>query len=537
MLMRAGDCLKYGLTFELSVKNCSDYGPMHFQAFLVYYTLLGYVDDKAFRGIVNTFKEYKTGNLTTNELHRKVLEVLVPRLSRFFKFGNSKEMFDTLNENEVPDWVYESMNAVARFLPNAYLMNDYIYYVATINEKNYFKCAHWKNVMNMPFSEFTGVLCNNSYSNHTISERYNTILDVDRAKKIIYLSFPGSDRVYAEYHVDTGLEVICNAKFLGTVVDDDNNICPVIIKNRQIEAIIDGTTKFLEKVNPLYNYRIEEDKINVETADKAHSYVKPYAITVSGERIERTYTEYAKALIGDILRDICIGKRLRPRIDNDISVSEINDDTVISIGYLNTFFEKHSDLNRIIIRMYRRLLDLLKNYFSEDEDLLDLLYMLVDASCEINDEYVNPNKIHPITPRLILNLTELHNEGKLQSVIRNINECKSLILENALCESGNEKADLFSDDEPLVGVFELHGNRLAYIGSGLENGVIRGDHIMTNPFINSEKKSKYHGAVLFNYCNGEYVVQYNRALSDIEKRAVVMDFHIRAPKRFVVTEA
>ncbi len=540
MYMHSGDFLKYGLTVELSEKNESEYGPKHFMAFLVYYTLIGYIDKLSFSNIVHSFEKFNEGIINTKELYKNILEVLVKQLKKYYVFSNSTQMFEQLNTDSIPDWVLESMDVIVRFLPDAYLIDDSIFYIWNKHNSVLFRRVRCECAGLMDDFILDGCSEQIDYPNYTISPNYSKILGIDRINKVLYLELKSTTLAFGEYYVEDGKETIINNKFIGMIKGKNGQLTPLIEDDNSLLTKINGEYSGFDNKDFFKTYMIIGDELNVYSSPSKPSFSKPYILSLVDGLKDRSYMDCARFMITNIWRDI--GKHSRYFMillgDKKDKSFDINEDTVITLDYFERFIRDNLTRDNTNSTIYLCLINLLRDHYKGDEDILDLLYLFGDLSKKMNPELNNMAETPIVSPRLCNCLVNLSKQHVLGNVIRDADKlCDTL---NDCIYWDEKKIDQLhfetANNLPLIGYYDLSDGGISACTCNTGRGVILGGIIMLNPFMMKNKDGLYKGSVTYNLNTGQYDVQYNRKLSNEEKKKILDRFKINNSYHFFVTK-
>lgn len=527
-LNKAGECLKYGLGQEWD-RNRSKELQEHLAAFLVYFVLKGMIDRISFE-VIKVYAALWKNNFYLNsnsEFYKEIAHILVKELRQLFSFSNAEEMFAALDEVVIPDWAFTGAEELMNLLPDAYLVQNRLYFIMTRNGSPYFRCVHTQNVGNLlNCSEEVSVpwedICN-----CTISKLYSKIIGFNEEKKVLYLQLNHSDRFYAGYYIDEKQEVIYPHRCLGLI----GNMFPIINDGESLSVVVDGKIRQIKKADCFEKYEVKGGRIYVKPTEESPVFFRPYRLMIDGTVDESAYAMAAKYLMGKVEKDLQVTPEILLALREAGTASETHpavDALVISLEFLKPFIEGvNLEVNRMG-RMYHFLCRLLGEYFSDDEDLLDYFYMFAEVSRRLQKR----PKEEIVTERLYWKLNELNLSGKLKNAIHEIDSLKELLLEDAYWDDEQISAvrEEMGRGGNEIGCFSINDNTVIKAGQDLSSAAVVGNSLVM-------REPEHPGLVSFNLETGIYEIRYYRILDKQETDRVIDAFGLKKAEVRIYTDA
>lgn len=506
-LYKAGECLNYGLGRELMLGDKAEIKNYHLKVFVTYFGLVGYIKRDDISRIVDIL--IKDRNM--QKVFVLLTNIIVKNLKEHFEFEDTDSLFNALNTIEIPYWVFRLVPDLFDVLPNAYYVDDRIYYIVNIADKYYFRSVDpnetsgvklFRRIWDGPF--------NDDDFGCTISTNYSKILSYDENSKIFYLRSHSVYDLYCEYHVDTKQEHLKHYRCVGVL----SKKYPVVFANGYLSVIVNNKIKNLKEKDFYENYCIKNDRIFVTMTSISQVAFKPYYLDVEGNRTEASYSEAKEYLIDSIDRDTM------GQVFGSSQKFALKKTDILSFKVLNDCFCRDNlDLDETYILVYKRALEILKKYLSEDDDIVDILYAISDASKKLKKMI----SIHFMYAEGVARLEELHLAGKLKEVISDAKKLNEALLEGEEWDDKRLKglnAIVGEGSCGQIGCFDIENGMLTRVTKGgIEKGQCIGNQLILPNAIES-------GIVSKNIENGIYEVQFNRELSEDEIDMILEEFSI-----------
>lgn len=510
----AGECLSYALGNELirgdEKINKHNY---HLKAFITFFALKGYLTEDTIRKVQKLTKLEIKGIVQLKNQFRELSKVLVKDLKKNFEFSDFTELITKLNKISIPNWVFEAKGTLFELLPQVYQVRDVIYYLTEVKGKYYFRCIHIceiDNVMNFEydfFEDFDTDMVSYEETNHTISTKYSKVLGFNECTMTFYMKYRHSNKMYAEYHVDTKQEIVHYNKCYGVA----ENRLPIIDKGENLSVAVGNNIKKIKKRDIREEYVVKSGYIYVYPTYRVPSMFRPYILLIDGERMDISSQEAFDYVM--------------ERIDNDIydftslmyEDEETLDASVFTLEYLDKLLDRKYDLEENKdARRYHFIVKILKKYLPADEDVIDYFLLLSDASKRLEKE----KDIKFIDDDLFWRLNELHLTNQLAAVIKNKEEFKKVLLQDAYWEE-----EITEDTYPLsisneyVGYFDIKNGKIISFVEKIENAMCIGSMLLAT-------WQDKPGIVAYNLDSGAYEIRYNRELNKNEVQGILEAYHI-----------
>ena len=519
VLYEAGDCLKYAMGRECeSGFNGSDgFSPNHLSAFLVYFFLTNRIAVETIQRIEMEKKRYKIGSRSFDLAYHAIFKYILTDLKRYYRFSSSEKLFDLLNEEKIPGWVFDLADVLIKMIPGVYLINDCLFDVVEEYGMSHFRCVPVDKLPRSFDVASSDILCEQGL---TISNKYSEIFGYDPQRKVLFLKLKHSSFAYAEYYLDEKTEIIHNYMCLGLA-----DTFPVILDEGNLSVVVGNTKKVIKKYDPFEIYLFMSGFIRVISKDRGKSFFKPYILKLDGSREETSYEDCAVFLVEKIDRDIKRGfDRLGfidHMINHDYRYEKIKEGDIY-FAFFESLFDDVDQMKNKYGRLYIFILNLLKEYLPLDVDLLEYFYMFGDVSKHLWSDERNIL----IDEALYRRLNELHLSGKLGNVIHDIEGLKALLIEE---DPGNdEKVEQYREQMTVhydikIGQFKFQDENIWYAVGSQSDITIKANHLVIKEEI---RKKDHAGMVSYNLLNGIYEVQYDRLMSKDEQYAVMDGFSI-----------
>lgn len=520
--MKAGECLSCGLGHELMKKDPTK--QENLKAFVTFFALKGYLSARTVEVVQEVVGRDSNGGADLRARFIRLAKLFVEDFKKSFEFSDYEQLTNELNKINIPSWVFATKGRLLDMFPNAYLVNELIYYIVNDEGKRYFRCIHVANIKDMLkyrkdyYENFIVDMFSDDEINYTISTKYSEILGFNKETKTFYLKYRHTQAMYAEYHVDTKQEKICRYHCLGVV----DNKFPIIEKDNCLAAVVGETVKKIKHKDVREKYEFTEGGILVLPAENYPIMFKPYILQIDGQRREISQNQVICFIWKQIQNDmhdfrVLVLNREIERIEQH----ETPKDMVFSLEYLDDLLVGRLDLeSNKAARTYQSIVALLKKYLPSEEDVMDYLFLLAEVSKRLSED-VDERFIGEKTYWL---LNELHSAGKLSKIITNKNKLKNKLLEGAYWTDERLKAE--KSDEALgmkcfdyVGYFAFSKGKFDAHTVKISEALHIGDMMFVN-------WADAPGAVAYNLEAGAFEIRYDRELSKKEVEKVLEAFGI-----------
>ncbi len=512
ILHKSGECLKYALGREFDEKNNPNI-PSHLDAFVAYFVMIGKIDRKT--GIMISLARYANEDETDyHELHEEISTLIIKDLKKHFKFGSSDELFDVLDEIEIPDWAFDNGSLLIDMLPDVYLIKDKLYYIREKEGETLFMCGYPEHLdFNHEDDEDT------VYEHDIISRMYSEIIGYDPGFSWIYLRLKNTTGIYAVYYVDFGQEVFRHSECIG--IQDRGKL--VLIEDGYLVMDICGIKERIKPIDDCEQYTVKEDYILVKPAPTAPRLFRPYHLMPDGSIEKSTYSErkaYITGLIEDDLRGHTVEDEMKElAIEYFDELAQYFDNDEFTTDYLSDLVKAYGHTEKKIVRNYLHLCQILGNCIGKDKDILTALYMLGDVSRKMSED-VGPDFISDTLCRAI---DKLYVGGELGKSIKNTNDLYEKLLTNVYWtveRLKNRPQQTAPSQGFKIGGFDFDGEKILLEDVGTTDFIVLSNLILP-------KACNTPGVVSYNVEAGRYEIRYKRILYDIEQARVIEAFSLQ----------
>lgn len=517
MITRAGDCLSFGLGTELmtNMEFNMDVEPnINLKAVVTYFALTYKISGTTARDINKELSQCAHDFSQIKSKFIYISDLIVRDLKKYYQFADFDELVNQLNEILIPDWVFGTRGKLLQLFPQAYLLDELIYYMKEDEGRYYFRCVHISQVEELMrysqdlFMDFDTDSIPEEEYNHTISNRYSEIIGFNEVSRIFYLRLHHTNMLYAEYHADTGQEIIYHNNCIGVIEN-----MPIVKRDNQLCVAFGANDKCIKELDILEDYQVKNNMIYVYPAFNMPVMFRPYIVTPIGEIMEMPQKEVLEYVLEKIKSNICDYRDYFSGRGRDKSIF---DDNKLSLDNMDSLLKKYDLMQNKIARMYHSLVRILKDYLPSDEDVIDYFFMLADVSKRMFKE----GTLDFIQVSVFWCLYEFHSSGKLSGVINDIDKLKELLMQDVYWDDETiirEKGDRYSGER--IGYFFIDNNKVVSDIASIDEAICIGDMLMA-------PKKERPGIVALNLETGVYEIQYTRELTKGEVLTVLNVFHL-----------
>lgn len=371
--LRLGNALTDGLTYEMYGTNSSR---SKFKAAVVYLGLNGYLNRETMKNIRFLIEEDAKARLPEDVMFDNISEMLLHDLKQSFSFESFLDLQGELDSMVIPNWLSANADQLFRLIPDVCFMKDHLYYIKHQGNEDLF-CRVPKESRKIfgDGKDMTDQLKKKGEDDPiVISDKYSEIISSDKDKGIIYLRFRSVKNMYSKYMTENENEVIVHNGLIGVTKEGSLVLCDkgcLRIKKDENEVII--------KQNGAYDdYQIKDDELLVRPKRRFPLFFEPYRVLEDGTIKEASYKEKLEFLLDIIRKDLMLRISLRDAVNmfkQDDNSYRLTVDTLekLLVKSSNTLVPDKNEL-------FFKLIDLLGERKDPDEDILSLLYDLVDIS-------------------------------------------------------------------------------------------------------------------------------------------------------------
>ncbi len=516
-LNKFGDCLSYGLTHELLDKKQS-LGLSYFKTVIVYMFLKKYMCSETVRKIRKVISAGQYGNMDSKVLFENVLKLVAGELRKHFSFSTIEELFEVLNKEIVPEWIYRNYDKLFALLPEVCWLGKYLFFV------EYKEPVHVLNKVWVEAIRGNALSCDEIDDEYmrVISYTYSKIIGSNETLGILYLQPANLFDMYAEYCVESNQERIHRNKCLGKV----GNM--LIIEDKGFLTVKAGKKlNRIKRLDPFESYEFIENEIYVTPKKEKPIYFKPYKLSLKGCELQVSYSE-AKGYLWEELQDERSGLFKKYLISSIVEENKSDFDE-FTLGNIEDYYKKltnlESDRNA---RVCYFLIKILHKYMEREVDVLDYFYMFMDVSKRYDENTWSTG----INERLYWRIEELEARGELEGCIYNIEKLKAALLEDAFWDDkrvSKEKTAELTSCKGKIGEFNLIKGNVDANAVNVKDGYYWG-----NTFLYSIENRK--GTVSYDVNLDRYTIRYPRILKHSEVERIVDAFDLEYENYHVVIE-
>ena len=505
---KLGDCLSYGLVHELmDVKNNSK--KVYLKSAYIFMYLNDLLGITAVRKLKNITDKKADNREQCEELLEKSMILLTAELKKKITFTSFEELIKVLNTYLIPEWIYCGCDDLFKYLPEIYQIDDMLYFMNKDNNKHSFRSIAIEYIKNIN-EDCTNDLDKEGYC--IISNRYSEILGCNKTLGIIYLSPAHMHSEHTEYHLYSQQEVIKHEKCLGLV---GNTV--IIEKDGFIMARVGEKLHRIWKISVLEKYEIENNEIYVTPQYGEPGVFKPFRLGMGGKKIEVSYLEASNYLLEQMDAALSFIMKIFCECKGDRGENADKKKELFTLDALhNHYKEVNQRENNERTRVYQFIVELLSKYIEQNVDVLDIFYILLDASRRYEKDYWGGS----ISEKVYWRMVELDETGELKNAISDLSLFKRKVLEDVYwTDERIKEKEKMSCDCGCIGSFSFNKEKLVSDVETVENGYLIGSSMFISPNGNE-------GIVSYNIETGEFQVQYPRLMSLNEIKKVVEKFDL-----------
>lgn len=505
VLDRVGECLQYGFTREVFASR-KDFGYKYLKATLVYLILKGYIDRKELNQITNLYP-FGGNEAGDKKKQFEMLRFVMSRLKKKIAFQTFEELVGKLNAFKMPEWMFEESDKLLFLLPDAYLVDDMLYYIKP--EDGSFRCEMYHTGRSE--DEFDDEA--DEVPSIILSHKYSRFLGYNEEEQVFYLSLKKVRNAYVEYHFKTGLEQIIHKRCVGII----NNTYPVCMSDKYLMIKAEGAWNHIKRVDVKEEYKLIGNRIFVTPKSDFPAMFEPYWLNPSGRVISLTYRESKDYLWRQIQNQFSPFWRNSDR--------DKKRDECLTLGLMEEFISENFDMDKDEhARTFLALINLLSQYFPSDADVLQHFYIIMEAS----NRYEKEVKVR-LSQGLLGRLEELDSFGELGEYIYDIAIFRKKLLETVYWDDDRiEEAEKRREPRDKIGYFTIRREKVKAYTYDINQGVCMGS-LMIIPGIHKK------GIVAYNMERDMYEIQYCRLLNKEEMDSIMAEFDLNHKKyRFIV---
>lgn len=517
-IKKAGETLSYGIGNELDENTHES-----LKAFIIYLTLIDKIGAECTVRIKNVIEELVRKHISREKCFERLSRLIVSELKSQLTFDDFKSLVAKLNDIQIPEWVYKSVDTLYDMVPdNVYLIHELLYYIIEVNDRHYFRCIHVDNIGSSDdlkkfshdyFEDFDNLEMDYSDLNHTISTKYSKIIGFNRDTVTFYLSAKHDSMIFCEFHTDTQEEIIHHKYCYGFI----GNVFPVVKEGNDIAILYGDETKTILSGSSFEEYSVRNDRVYVEAPLDKPVMFKPYTVAVDGSRFERSHKDLVVYVMSQIKRDIKDFRSWLFESEQEDILCGTKEIDAFSLAYLDTFLEGRYDLDvNKRARCYHHIIKILMRYIDKDKDVLDYFFILSDISKRLEEKFDRSF----IGEQMYWLLSEMHLSGKLSRVIHDPGKFKEKLMKEVYWTNSVMFKEIHTSNyEGRVGFFSFEEDEMVSLVKNISDAICIGDMLVA-PY------RPMPGVVSFNLLDGSYIIQYNRPLFSGEIKEILSEFHI-----------
>lgn len=513
ILDRVGECLQYGLTREVYIagKDCKF---KYLKATLGYLILNGYIGRNEWSKL-NSLYPF-SDNVNEGDKKKQFEEILrfvMSRLKKKISFDTFEELIDKLNIFMMPEWMYKECDRIMFLLPDAYLVDDMLYFINPEDGSYCFELHSDENHKDDMEDDMENM---RERCSTILSHKYSQILGYNEEERVFYLSVKRIQNIYVEYHFDNGLEQVVHKKYIGII----NNRYPVCEADGYLLIKAEGTWNRIKKSEAKEAYRVIGNKIFVTPKYRFPTMFVPYWMNPSGRVIEFSDQDAKTYLWRQIKNQfIPFGKR-------DDSNEETDD--YLTLDFMEAFVSNNFDMNSDeYARLFFALIRLLKRYFPSDADMLQHFYVIMEVSNRYEEEVRNCR----VSQSFFARLEELDSYDELRRYVYDLDAFRKMLLETVFWDDEKIKeAERNCEPREKIGYFTIRRDKVKAFVHDINDGVCMGS-LMIMPGIHKK------GVVAYNMEKQMYEIQYCRLINPKEMQEIVKEFNLQTKQYRVIIES
>lgn len=512
MIYYLGDTLSIGLNDEL--ENKFDDMP-HFYAAIVCLYMQEYISKDTMIRIKETIIMDKNDDKDPNALAEKVFRVLLKDLKQKFRFTDYDEMVNKMNQIIIPDLIQVNHKELFSMCPDVFQYNERLYYLS--KEKEVLFVCHLAEVSIIDMEVFdlfdisTGLI-----------EAVNSIMGFDRDNGVFYLQMYNSRNWYAEYHIN------------------DDKLC---VEHMSFEYMFHNKVPFLRNEKDEFFYKLETGLKPVMTLAPGESYkildnyymilpkrqnahmFKPYLLQRNGIKLEDNYAIAKDYLLTHLKVDTMPFRyRVIANIEEESELRlydcfENLDPSVLTLKEIReSCFDEEKEADGFQRGLLQNLIELLSKYISDEDDVLDLFYILSEFSCRVKKHY---DDIF-MDMEVLIELYELEDKGELEECLKDQRLLREKLLSKVYWYDERIKAHQLNETRHFkLGSFEFAGDILRKTFVEEKDCIFVGGSRMLPGY-----SWPYKGFIAYNNRISIWEIYYERALTEKEIEKIAAEFSI-----------
>lgn len=505
ILDRVGECLQYGLTREVFTSR-KDFEFKYLKAAIVYLILEGYIDRSELNKVTSLYP-FNGNEAGDNKKQFEMLRFVMSRLKKKISFQTFEELVGKLNTFKMPEWMYEDSDKLLFLLPDAYLVDDVLYYIKP--KDGSFQCEMYNTDKCMDETDEM-----DEEPSVILSHKYSRFLGYNEEEEIFYLSLKKIQDAYVEYHFRIGLEQIIHKRCIGII----NNTYPICVSDKYLMVKANGAWNRIKKVDEKEEYALVGNRIFVTPKSGFPAMFEPYWMNPSGRVIPLTYRESKDYLWRQIQY------QFSPFWARSAQNKE--DDECFTLGLIEEFISKNFDIDQDeYARMFFSLIKLLGHYFPADADVLQHFYIIMEASYRYEEEVEER-----LSQSLLARLEELDAYDELGRYIYDLTAFRKKLLETIYWDDNKiTEAEKKRNPRDKIGYFTIRRDKIKAYTYDINKGVCMGSLVMI-PGIHKK------GIVAYNMERDMYEIQYCRLLNEKEMEEIIQEFNLEYKKYCFMVE-
>ena len=359
-----------------------------------------------------------------------------------------------------------------------------------------------------------------------ISGRFVDFVDPEIRPKAshIYLKYKHSDKHFCRYDDSKEIEECYSGMPLGIAVE-----IPVVVSEHDgkqwIEYSYLGQKSGLIEYDKSLKYIVKPTYIMVCSKSISRNFITPFRVYYTGEIKD----------CSDLEKREVLWQKLCPLLICDIDASSLSirrSDFMMRELFKkapNKLLKELLDMvrgdeiisNKENIALVQTLLKLFSEFVDENEDIMDLLYALLDVNNETIVNYAT--NIFP-SDTLFEGILGLYTKCKLESALKDAGRLKIALhteLKLGFDESKDNTTSLKKRvaERPILGTFEMNNGEIEYEETPWEECIMFGGLLVP-------KNRKYQGIVTKDTNTGLYNLHYSKPLDSDERDIVAIVFNL-----------
>ena len=522
---KLGDALRYGMLYEIPrmIKHDEPVAGIHLYASLSYLYLNKYISELYVSIIDDIINSGFGDNDRIKRIMNKISTILFKELMKEIHFDNFESLVGQLNDVEISEWYFNvGRQLVKEFVLNSFLYNDELYYISCENDEVSVLCKI--HISKLALKEDL----DETPAKKVLGYGFTSIYRFDDRLKRVYLKIYEHKEFYCYYDLIEQDFVVCKNR-LYTLLD---GVPFVITKDGYLARVmgdkIDKIKEFIEDED----YCEREDYFFVRPKIGGNKFFKPYKLHFNGEITSADDTDYKDVLWSCIEKDFtdevvqCSDffsinrKSKKAPMPRKFSINGILD-------ALDTYIPVDLRCNDKLYILLDSIFEQLRPYIKDDEDIVELLYIL----CEVNVEVTDSSNVFP-SEELYWRIrdyidTTRNTQYSLDRIICDYNYGwlkKEMLKDKKIKEC-------IDNIHPRIGIFYQQDKEMITKTVECSEGLCIGNHII--PTINMDE---YWGMVSYDSNIDVYYVTCKEKLNYLDKIQIEKEFNLQDKKMMYVQQ-